>query len=210
VPPRTRLTPEQRREQILAAVERVAATADLEKVPTATLAAAAGVSEGLLFHYFPNRRALQLAVIERSADALTRAMRNVPEGPSPDRLLTALGMYIDHVEAQPQSWRVLLRGSDDADVGAALARVDALSVELLLHSLGSDVEHAPPALLATLHAWLAFEKDLCAGWLDDPGSLSRDALIAVLAGALLGAFQGLAGTDGASAALLATVLGPPG
>lgn len=189
--------------------EEVAATADLEKVPTATLAAAAGVSEGLLFHYFPNRRALQLAVVERSAEALIEAMRGVPEGPSPERLLTALATYLDHVEANPQSWRVLLRASDDAEVAAVLERVDALSLELLLDSLRTDPQHAPPALVAALRAWLAFEKELCAGWLDDPGALSRDALIAVLAGGLLGALQGLAGTDEDSAALLAGIL-PPG
>jgi len=209
VTPRTRLTPEARREQILAAAERLAAHTDLERVPTAAVAAEAGVSEGLLFHYFPTRRALQLAVVERSADELVQAMRNVPEGESPQRLLEALGTYVDHVEARSQSWRVLLRGSDDPEVAAVLRRVDDVSVELLLDGLHTDAEHAPAPLLLAVRGWLAFEKETCAAWLADPAGVSRDVLIGSLAGALLGAFQGVAGIDGASAALLAHVLPAP-
>jgi AcrR family transcriptional regulator len=208
VTPRTRLTPEQRREQILAAVERVAADADLEKVPTSALAAAAGVSEGLLFHYFPTRRALQLAVVERSAEAMIEAMRGVPEGPSPERLLIALGIYVDHVEARPESWRVLLRASDDAEVAAAHRRVDDVSLELLLTAFHTDAEHAPAPIVLAIRGWLAFEKEACAVWLADPSAVSRDSLIAALAGALLGALHGVTGTDAASAALLAPLLPP--
>jgi len=208
VTPRTRLTPEQRREQILAAAGRLAAHTDLERVPTAAVAAEAGVSEGLLFHYFPTRRALQLAVVERSADELIEAMRGVPEGESPQRLLAALGTYVDHVEARSQSWRVLLRGSDDPEVAATLRRVDDVSVELLLAGFHTDAEHAPAPLMLAVRGWLAFEKETCAAWLDDPSRVGREVLIASLAGALLGALQGVAGMDGASAALLAPVLPP--
>jgi AcrR family transcriptional regulator len=208
VTPRTRLTPEQRREQILAAAERLAAGTDLERVPTAAVAAEAGVSEGLLFHYFPTRRALQLAVVERAADQLIEAVRGVPAGESPERLLAALGTYVDHVEAHPQSWRVLLRGSDDPDVAAVLRRVDDVSLELLLTAFRTDAGHAPPALLLAVRGWLAFEKETCAAWLADPAGVDRDVLIASLAGALLGALQGVAGSDGATAELLAPLLPP--
>jgi AcrR family transcriptional regulator len=208
VTPRTRLTPQERREQILAAAERLAPHTDLEGVPTAAVAAEAGVSEGLLFHYFPTRRALQLAVVERSADELVQAMRDVPEGESPERLLTALGTYVDHVEARSQSWRVLLRGSDDPEVAAVLRRVDEISAELLLAGLHTDAEHAPAPLLLAVRGWLAFEKETCAAWLDDPSGIGRDVLIGSLAGALIGALQGVAGIDAASAELLAPVLPP--
>lgn len=207
--PRTRLTPEQRREQILAAAERLAAGTDLERVPTAAVAAEAGISEGLLFHYFPTRRALQLAVVGRAADQLVEAVRGVPAGESPERLLAVLGTYVDHVEAHPQSWRVLLRGSDDPDVAAVLRRVDDVSVELLLTALRTDAAHAPAALLLAVRGWLAFEKETCAAWLADPTAVGRDVLIASLAGALLGALQGVAGSDEATAALLAPLLPPP-
>jgi AcrR family transcriptional regulator len=206
VTPRTRLTPEERREQILAAAERLAAHTDLERVPTAAVAAEAGVSEGLLFHYFPTRRALQLAVVERSGDELIEAERGVPDGPPPERLLAALGTYVDHVEAHPQSWRVLLRGSDDPEVAAVLRRVDDVSIELLLTGIQTDAEHAPAPLLLAVRGWLAFEKEACAAWLADPSAVSREVLISSLAGALLGALQGVAGSDGDCAALLAPVL----
>jgi AcrR family transcriptional regulator len=58
VPPRTKLSSEERRAAIIQAVRRVFAERGFHGTTTKALADAAGVSEALLFKHFPNKEAL--------------------------------------------------------------------------------------------------------------------------------------------------------
>ena len=73
---RRRLSPDQRREQILVAAERLFAERPYVDVSTTELAAAAGVARGLLNHYFGDKRALYLEVVRRAA--LLPTLEDVP------------------------------------------------------------------------------------------------------------------------------------
>jgi AcrR family transcriptional regulator len=54
-----------KRTHILDAAARLFATKGFEKTTTADICAAAGISSGSLFHYFPNKRAIFLAIFEQ-------------------------------------------------------------------------------------------------------------------------------------------------
>jgi AcrR family transcriptional regulator len=64
---RTRLSPDLRREQILQAASAAFRGADYSAVGLDAIADAAGVTRGLLHHYFGSKRGLYLAVVERAA-----------------------------------------------------------------------------------------------------------------------------------------------
>jgi AcrR family transcriptional regulator len=64
--PRTRLDPDERREQILVVATDVFREQEYSAVLLEAVATRAGVTRGLLHHYFGSKRALYLEVVERA------------------------------------------------------------------------------------------------------------------------------------------------
>jgi AcrR family transcriptional regulator len=139
--PRRRLDPARRREQLLDAAVELAAGRDLTLLSVQDIAAYAGVSEGLLYHYFPTKDALLVAAVQRAADALTSALDGAAQGPPMVALLAGLAAYLDHVQADPTGWHAVLQARTGAlaDIGAA---VEEHARRLLLAAL--DVRDASP------------------------------------------------------------------
>ncbi len=204
--PRHRLKPEQRRADLLEAATNLTAVHGLDRLTMADVATAVGVSEGLLYYYFPTRQALTVALVDRAAQRLMAALQAVPNGTPRAQLLGALDAYLRHVEEDPASWQVLLSPSQDAAVAAIHAQVEQASAALLGRALGTSA--LPPALALTLRGWLQFEQAVSVGWLQDR-ALPRAQVVALLAGAFLGAAQAVAAADPACAALLRPLLDDP-
>ena len=64
------MSPDSRREQLLELGVRLFATRSLEDLSIETLAEEAGISRGLLYHYFGNKQEFHTAVVRRAADDL--------------------------------------------------------------------------------------------------------------------------------------------
>ncbi len=169
-----RLTFEQRREQLLDAVSSLAADTDVEALSVQELAAHAGVSEGLLYHYFPNKQALILAAVQRAAAALMDALTEATSVKgSPDvRLAAGLTAYLDHVQAEPVGWRAALRARS-GELAQVNLEVEEFSRTLILRALG--VRKPSEAMLLALAAWSALEREACLRWLEHPG-IPRQAI----------------------------------
>ena len=69
-PVRVRLSPDTRREQLLELGVRLLSTRALDELSIETLAEEAGISRGLLYHYFGNKQDFHTAVVQRAADDL--------------------------------------------------------------------------------------------------------------------------------------------
>jgi AcrR family transcriptional regulator len=69
---RTLSTAEERREEILAAAERVFAARGLHGTPTMEIAKAAGISQAYLFRLFPTKAELFSALVERCNERIER------------------------------------------------------------------------------------------------------------------------------------------
>ncbi|HEX6420373.1 MAG TPA: helix-turn-helix domain-containing protein [Acidimicrobiales bacterium] len=70
---RTRLDPERRRAQLVDLGRRMLSSRPLDQVAIDDIAAEAGISRGLLFHYFPTKRDFHVAVARSAAhDLLAR------------------------------------------------------------------------------------------------------------------------------------------
>src|SRR5437763_15120906 len=65
-----RLDPEERRAQLIELGLRMLSSETPERVPVDEIAEAAGISRGLLFHYFPAKRDVYVAVATGAADRL--------------------------------------------------------------------------------------------------------------------------------------------
>ena len=69
---RTLSTAEERREEILAAAEKVFAARGLHGTPTMEIAKAAGISQAYLFRLFPTKAELFTALVQRCNDRIER------------------------------------------------------------------------------------------------------------------------------------------
>ena len=79
-PTAARLRPDQRRAQILEAARRVLVADPHRELTVELVAAEAGVSPALLFHYFGSKKKFQYAVIEEAAAEVM--LRTAPERPA--------------------------------------------------------------------------------------------------------------------------------
>jgi len=199
---RRRLSPALRRDQLIAAALDVAAGRDFSAVSVQDIAQRAGVSEGLLYHYFPAKDALLIAAARSAADTMIRALDAALTGPPREALLAGLTAYLDHVQAQPTGWRALL-GAHTGELGDVAAGVEAHSRRLLLTALA--VTRPSPTLTAVLDGWTAFERAACLSWLNEPG-MQRAALEDLLLSSFLGALEAAARHEPQIQALLGVLI----
>ena len=181
----------QRREQLLDAAVELAAGRDLSALSVRDIAAHAGVSEGLLFHYFPTKDALLLGAVQRAADAMLAALDGAATDDPLAGLTAGLAAYLDHVQADPTGWRALLaaRTGPLAETAAAVeARGRALTLELL------GAPEPSSALAAAVDGWAALERQVCLDWLQGP-ALPRAVVEDLLLSSFLGALEAAARHD---------------
>jgi AcrR family transcriptional regulator len=182
------LSPHARREQLLDVTLELAAQGDMALVSAKEVAERAGVSEGLVFHYFGTRQELVAAAVSRAAESLLSALEAEPLAATPQvQVEAALDAYLAHVQAHPTSWRALLaaRSGELADVAA---EVERRSHAWALRVLG--VPEPGPALRIALAGWTGFEREACLVWLDHPevpASVVKDQLLAALTAVLAAA-----------------------
>jgi AcrR family transcriptional regulator len=186
-----RLPPEQRREQLLDAATDLAGGRDLATLSVQDIARHAGVSEGLLYHYFPTKQALLLAAAARAAARMTAALEAAGGDDPREVLLAGLRAYLDHVRDDPAGWRVLLQAQSGEPARIAAA-VDERSRSLALQLMG--VVEPSPALLLAVDGFLALEKQVCRTWLDHP-EVPRAAVEDLLATTFLRALEAAARHD---------------
>ena len=67
---RARLSTDARREQLVALGVEIFSERPFDDVSIDDIAAAAGISKGLLYHYFPSKRDFYVAVVRHSADEM--------------------------------------------------------------------------------------------------------------------------------------------
>ncbi len=120
----TRLAPEDRRAQVLDAARRVFVRDGFEAASTAAVAQEAGVTRGLVHHYFGSRRELFLALLEELAQRLPAAIRTDLRGEPLERMIEVNSKaLLDAVERDRDAWtRLLGTAGSDPDVQAILDR----------------------------------------------------------------------------------------
>lgn len=183
--PRTRLDPAARRAQLVALGLDMLSKRPLDQVVIDEIAAEAGISRGLLFHYFPTKRDFHLAVVQAAADDLHERTEPDPDVPVLDRLRNGLEAFVDYVSDNREAYMSLLRGA----AGGDQALRDILDTSRtrftarVLSGLGEDAP-PPPRLRLAARGWVAFTEEITLDWLTS-GELGRDELIALLDEALV-------------------------
>ena len=184
---RTRLAPDQRRTQLLDLGVSLLATRSLDELTIDVLAEEAGISRGLLYHYFGNKHDFREAVVRRAvADLIEQTAP--PEGGEPlDRLLASVAAYVDYVETNYQGYVSIVRGA--AGGNETLRRVyeetrDALTDRIFTEDAQGEIIPDTPAARLMVRGWSALGEEMVLTWVADPRGVTRDQLLESLSASL--------------------------
>jgi AcrR family transcriptional regulator len=187
LPAYTRLAVDERRRQLLETSAEVFTERAYDEVSMSEIARRAGISKGLLYHYFSSKEELFRTTLETAAGELAESIAPDPALPPAERVKASLDAFIDWIEVHEASYvRLIEDGGSVSGVRELLARVRHQSAELIATQA---VDGDPPRTLVTAAlGWLGFIDAACIDWLRNR-HMRRDQLRDLLIGALFGALM---------------------
>ncbi|MFB7614457.1 TetR/AcrR family transcriptional regulator [Kitasatospora sp. NPDC056181] len=164
--PRRRLSVDERREQLIAVALELFSRRPPEEVSIDDIAAAAGASRPLVYHYFPGKQALYEESLRRAGRELAGRFEEPHEGPLSDRLHRVMGRYLDFVQSHGPGFAALLRGGSVAASAGTTAVIDdvrqAAADQILAHLA---LPSPSPGVRLTVRAWIANAEITSLEWL---------------------------------------------
>ena len=177
---RSRLSPDERRTQLLDLGVSLLATRSLDELTIDVLAEEAGISRGLLYHYFGNKHDFREAVVRRAVDDLVRQTAP-PEGGEPlDRLLASIAAYVDYVVANYQGYVSIVKGAAGGNESMRELYEEARSAltdRIFTEDAQGDLIPDTPAARLMVRAWSAMAEELVLTWVADPSGVTREQLL---------------------------------
>src|SRR3954471_23023074 len=180
----SRLDPAQRREQILDAANALFAERAYDWVSIEDIACAAGVTRGLLHHYFGGRNEVYIALLERLG-AQREEQLPPPVGRSARaRVADTVSRWLDWTEANRTIWlATIAHGEDIADLDVRRVVADLVRRAVArLTAFHADIAEDSPRLRYALECWTALNRAATRRWLH--GQATREATDALLTSTL--------------------------
>src|SRR3954471_18019654 len=120
-----RLSPEQRREQILDAANALFAERAYDDVSIEDIASSAGVTRGLVHHYFGGRKDVYIGLLERLGAQREEQLRPPVGRSARARVADTVSRWLDWTEANRTIWlATIAHGEDIADPDVRRVVVD--------------------------------------------------------------------------------------
>jgi AcrR family transcriptional regulator len=184
-PPKySRLDPGQRREQILDAANALFAERAYDEVTIEDIAGAAGVTRGLVHHYFGGRKDVYLGLLERLGAQREERLRPPVGSSARARVGDTVSRWLDWTEANRTIWLATFSlGEDigDPDVRRVVVDLVRRAVALLV-AFHADIAEDSPRLRHALECWTGLNRAATRRWLR--GEATREATHELLASTL--------------------------
>jgi AcrR family transcriptional regulator len=184
------MTPEARRQQLLAAGMELFRQSSYEEISIEDIARHADVSKGLLYHYFPTKRDFLVAAVTRSVEELTELLTYDDSLDPFEQADANIDAFLDYVERCSGSFTTIFRtrGGDDLELAAILADGRARRREFIVEGIArlaelpvADVR--TPVLEAAVEGWMFFAEGVMLRWLDR-GDIDRQQVHRLMRAAL--------------------------
>lgn len=173
-----RLTPETRRSQLLELGRQLFLERPYDELSMDEVALRAGVSKGLLYHYFPTKREYYMAVLNAAVDEMIGIVQPRAELAPAVQMRESLNGYLEFVDEHALAYTAVLRGGIGTDPGvvAIADRFRNAAYELIIAQAPTPVT---PLLGMAVRGWIGFVEAVSLDWLRTrtPG---RQDLVAVL------------------------------
>jgi AcrR family transcriptional regulator len=178
---RIRLSPEKRRAQLIDLGVEMLATRRLDELSVELIAKAAGISRGLLFHYFPSKQEFHLEVARAAAAEMIRRTEPDTSQTPVDALRGALTSFMDYVQENPDNYKSLVRGaaSGDATMRGIFDETRSTMAQRILDVLTTIGLEVSPRMRLAIAGWVAYVEECVVRWIDTR-TISRDELLEML------------------------------
>ncbi|QKW06556.1 TetR/AcrR family transcriptional regulator [Streptomyces sp. NA04227] len=165
---RSRMLPTDRQAQILAAARRILEHKPIDEVSVDAVAAEAGVSPGLLFHYFGSQRKFRHAVLTMAAEELLSHVRPDPALSLAEQLNAGVVTFIDYVTRFPTIYRAVVSLGRGSDVKTLHSSVRGTIADWILDGIEQVGVEVTGPLRLTVAGWLAYMEEVVLGWIANP------------------------------------------
>lgn len=174
----TRLDTDERKQQLLELGLELFDRHSYESLSIEAIAKEAGISKGLLYHYFPGKRAFYVAVVESAANMLlqqaTAAGEQADKRPNAtplESMVAGVDAYLDFAESHAFSFRFVLRNAADQEMQPILHNVRRHFIDQLLEEGGNPLGAV---------GLIAFAEAVTLEWLDAPELRKREEVLALI------------------------------
>jgi AcrR family transcriptional regulator len=178
---RRRLSPEDRRAELLALGAEVFGKRPYDEVRIDEIAERAGVSRALMYHYFPDKRAFFAAVVKDEADRLYAATNNEPPADMTffEEIRTGVLAYMAYHQQNPEAaWAAyvglgrsdpVLLGIDDEAKNRQMDHIMGRIGEFVSAIPGQKLDpHVERDLRVIIYGWITFTFEICRQRIMDP------------------------------------------
>ena len=154
-----------------------------DDISTDDIAALAGISKGLLYHYFRGKKHFYVEVIRAAGQDLVAAMAPSPDAAPDTAMASSLIGFLSFVQSNQLLYRAVLRGGlgSDREVFDVAEQVRREAMAHVADGLGLAVED--PAIRARLYGWVGLAECLSLDWIET-AHLSLPELLGILGSAL--------------------------
>lgn len=151
------------------------ATRPYDEISVDDVAEAAGISKGLLYHYFEGKREFYVEAIRASSLHLLQLTEPDPLLPPSTRLRAAIDAHLNYIQEHGAVYQTIYSGGITVapEVGAILEEHRNVVMGRFLSNLG--VSKPRPVLRTALRAWVSMVEGASLDWIAHP-ELDRDSL----------------------------------
>jgi AcrR family transcriptional regulator len=177
---RTRLAPDARREDILDHARQLFGGKNYAAVSASEIARAAGVTPGLISHYFPGgKREIFLELVAQLTESVIETIRADLTKPLRERIEGTVNNWLDWLDRNRETWLATAAQGDyiaDPDLQALVDAARDRTVDTLIRDFADVLTDDPPTRLM-LRNWLGFNRASSRSWLNGEATRAQTALL---------------------------------
>jgi len=164
----TRLAADARRRQLIGIGLSKLVDKPIQDLSIDEVAAEAGISRGLLFHYFATKREFYLACVAAAGRRILRNTATDPDLPPSDQLRAMVGLFVEQIDRRRDFYLSLVHGTGGGDLGvvAVYESIRDQMTSRVLTTLSLDARVRPADNV--VHAWWAYVEDHAIEWSGQP------------------------------------------